>query len=52
MDIVNDLAIASEDENEIALLGRNGQEITYRELCDVADILDAIIDAKGEFTIR
>ena len=51
MDIVNDLAIASEDENEIALLGRNGQEITYRELCDIADILDAIIDAKGEFTI-
>ena len=52
IDVLNDLAIASEEEDETTLLGRCGQELTYTELCDVVDVLEAILNAKGEFTIR
>ena len=49
--VINDLVRTLEEEHETILLGRNGQEITYDELSDMIDILDAIIWAKGEFTI-
>lgn len=52
MAILNDLINASDEEHETALLGRCGQEISYEELCDAVDILDAIMWAKGEFTIE
>ena len=50
--VLDDLIVTSEEENDADLFGRCGQEFTYRELCDVVDVLEAIIDAKGEFTIR
>lgn len=50
--ILNDLVTASEDECETEFLGRCGQELTYGELRDVVDVLEAIIDARGEFTLR
>ena len=51
MSVLDDLTIASEEENEADLLGKCGQEFTYGELCEVINVLEAIIDAKGEFTI-
>ena len=50
--ILNNLIITSEEENRAFLLGKCGQEFTCTELCDMADILGAIIDAKGEFTLE
>ena len=50
--VLDDLIVTSEEEYYADLLGKCGQELPYGELCDVVEVLEAIIDAKGEFTIR